>query len=122
YRDALTGYSITAPAGWLMRPSPESKPEESTIVLLDPQVKAFAAIWARKVTGEKAAIPQQLRDTLEERAKSRTAIFKDYKVRPESVQSRQIGTQQALMAIADYMDSDQKMVEYLIFARSENTN
>ena len=90
--------------------------------MLDPQVKASVSIWAKEEKTEKSAIDQHLRTGLDEKVKKRSGEMKEYHVRPESVQARSIAGKQGLTGVADYLEGERKITEYLIWIRSENTN
>ena len=70
----------------------------------------------------KSEIVKQLRAGLDERVERRSKMLKDYRIRPESIQTRQIGGNQVLSAVAEFLQGQQKMVEYLTWVRSENVN
>lgn len=125
YRDAKTGLAVTAAPGWILKPNPMmSAADETSVHMYDPEVKAFAAIWGKMGKSEKSTREQRLRAEVDSKAKSRAGVFKDYRVRPESVQLRQIAGQQALSCIADYSDSvqrDHAMIEYLVWVETDNS-
>ena len=62
------------------------------------------AVWMRPASVPEADIPGMLRDGLARKAQDRTG-FAGWKVRPESIQVRVVGGQQALSAIADYNET-----------------
>ena len=121
YRDAKTGLAVTAAPGWVLKPNSIPQAEETSVQMMDPEVKAYAAIWGQNWKCDKATIAQQLRASVDEKAKTRADIFKDYRVRPESVQLREIAGQQALSCIADYVEGDRKMIEYTTWVQTENS-
>jgi hypothetical protein len=119
YRDGGTGLSLTAPAGWLFLENGNAPSNETSVSMLDPTGRAFAAIWARTEKAEKSAIATMLREGVDAKVRDRSAFLKNYQVRPESVQPRAIGGQQALSCIADYEEQGRKMSEYLIWITAE---
>lgn len=124
YRDAKTGLTLTAAPGWMMMPNPMVRAaDETSVQMFDPEMKAMAAIWGKKKSRDPADIARQLREEVDAKEKSRQAALKDYRVRPESIQPRQIGGQQALSCIADYSDLvlKRKMVEYLVWVYTPNS-
>jgi hypothetical protein len=121
YRDQYTGLSLTATPGWIVQAPPESQSGEYTIRMLDPEAKAFAAVWEMVVKCDKAKIVSTLQSQPEDKAKERRKMFKDYTVRPGSIELRQIGGQHALSAIADYTEGTAKKTEYLVWVFTENS-
>lgn len=124
YRDAKTGLTFTAAPRWIMMPNPLMQAvDETSVQMFDPEMKAAVALWGKKSSRDPADIARQLREAVDAKQKSRQAALKDYRVRPESIQPRQIGGQQALSCIADYSDPMLKspMVEYLVWVYSAET-
>jgi hypothetical protein len=120
YRDNLTGLSVTAAPGWIFAPNEEAGPGETSFRMLDPEGKAFAGGWAKPLKTDPPQIAQQLRESLEEKTKSRSSELKAYQLRPSSVQTKAIGGQQAMSCVADYLDGDKKMVEYVALVATPN--
>lgn len=120
FRDPKTGLSLTAPAGWIFVNNPEAPGSETHVSMLDPNGRGFAALWANTEKIEAAQIASKLRDRVEEKMTARAKSMKEYKLRPATVQTRTVGGQQALSCAADYVENNLKMVEYLVWLRSEN--
>jgi hypothetical protein len=121
YRDTKTGLSLTAPAGWLLQPNEETPAGETLVTMLDPDGRSSAGLWAKSLQTDAAQVAQQLRDSLNEKIKARTSEFKGYQVRSASIQTRAIGGRQAMSAVADYLEGEKKMAEYLIFVTAPKT-
>jgi len=90
--------------------------------MLDPESKASLLVSAKEQKTMKSEIAEQLRAGLDERVERRSKMLKDYRIRPESIQMRWIGGNQVLSAVAEFLQGQQKMVEYLTWMRSENVN
>lgn len=121
YQDAKIGLSFTASPGWIVRPEQPSEKDETNLFLLDPEPKGSAVLWAQVKKTEKSEIARQLRAAVDEQVEKRSKYLKDYKIRPETMQVRQVGGNQALSCVAEFVDDKKEMVEYLTFVRSENT-
>jgi hypothetical protein len=121
YQDAKIGLSFTAAPGWIVRPEQPSEKDETNLFLLDPEPKGSAVLWAQVKKTEKSEIARQLRAAVDEQVEHRSKYLKDYKIRPETMQTRQVGGNQALSCVAEFVDDKKEMVEYLTFVRSENT-
>ena len=67
------------------------------------------------------AHPELLIAALDKKAASRTNLA-GYQVRPDSIQPRVIGGQQALSAVADYTQNGRPMTEYLTWIFSPKTH
>lgn len=128
YRHNVTGVELTAPTGWSLEGDNESSGGGQMVRFSSSDIQADAlAVWMKPATAREADIAGMLRDGLARKAQDRAGYI-DWKVRPESVQTRVVGGQQALSAIADYseiggqasgtMTPGLKMVEYLIWVRS----
>jgi hypothetical protein len=116
YEHSKIGYTLTLPPGWLTAdmPAPEN------LLLADPEMAGLVYIWATRSAVEKNAIERRLREDVEEKIKTRLQEFKDYKVRPETSQPRQIGQYKGFSCLADFADRGQPMAEYLTWIRSES--
>jgi hypothetical protein len=120
YHDAKVGLSLTADPGWVVRDNDAPQPDQTSIQMLDPQVQATVNIFAKSKKTEKDQIAQQLQKNLEDLVKERKGQLKDYRLRPESVQMRQIGSQQVLSSVADFTDTE-PMVQYATQVMTENS-
>ncbi len=144
YRHNRTGVELTAPAEWSLEGDNESSGGGEMVRFSSSNIQTDTlAVWMRPASVPEADIPGMLRDGLARKAQDRTG-FAGWKVRPESIQVRVVGGQQALSAIADYNEtavsagsltlngniltigknasiSSEKMVEYLILVRSPKT-
>ncbi len=121
YQDARFGLSFTASPGWIVQPEQSSEKDETTLFLLDPEPKGSVVLRAQAKKTEKTDIVRQLRAAVDEHVEKRSKFLTDYKIRPETMQMRQIGGNQALSCVAEFVDDKKQMVEYLTFVRSENT-
>jgi hypothetical protein len=122
YTDAKFGVSFSAPPNWSVQPSEVPGKEEQNLVLLDPEVQGYAAVWEGKYPIPGAEIESRLRKDAEDKVPGRQKAFVDYRVRPETWQTRKVGGRPAISYIADYKDKDKAMVEYLAWVRSEQVS
>jgi hypothetical protein len=124
HEDSTFGLRLTAPAGWLFQPQSQLLPAakgETSIWLLDPEVGGTATLWAAHKKTDPAAIEKNLRKGAEDKAAQRARIYANYKVRPDSLQPRQVGGLSGLTYIADFNEPvlNKKMVEYLVWVQTE---
>ena len=122
YQDARVGISFTAPPGWVVRPEEATAKDETSLSMLDPESKISLAVWAKEIKTAPSDIARELRATLDQRVERSSHNLKDYHVRPETIQIRQIAGNQALTCVTEFLRGEEKMVEYLTWIRSENTN
>jgi len=122
YQDARVGISFTAPPGWVVRPEEATAKDETPLSMLDPESKISLAVWAKEIKTAPSDMARELRATLDQRVERSSHNLKDYHVRPETIQIRQIAGNQALTCVTEFLRGEEKMVEYLTWIRSENTN
>jgi hypothetical protein len=122
YQDAKVGMAFTASPGWIMKPHEVPEKDEASVFMLDPESKASAWVWARQIKTEKPQVAQQLRANVDWLIEHRGSALKGYRLRPESIQLRRIGENQALSCIFDYLEGEHKMIEYPTCVRNENVN
>lgn len=122
YQDAKVGLSFIAPPGWITQTQELPAKDETSLIMLDPESKISVVVRAKETKTASGAIVPELRATAEQRVERRSDVLTDYHIRPETIEMRQIGGQQALTCVAEYLHGEQKMAEYLNWIRSENTN
>jgi hypothetical protein len=106
YQHPATGISFALPADWSV------VKEGETVVLQDSVTHFEAAVWMRAEKHPTTQIQKLLLAALDAKAASRTS-FTGYQIRADSIQTRVIGGQQALSAVADYTRNGRPMNEYL---------
>lgn len=122
YQDAKVGLSLSASPGWAIRPEETVAKDETSISLLDPESKLSMDIWAKQTITAPAEIAHELRTSLDKRSEHRADSLKGWRVRPETIQTRQIGGNQSLSCVAEFMRGNDKMIEYMTWVRTEHTN
>lgn len=120
YQNTKIGLSLTASPGWIVWPD-EPEKDETHLSLLDPECKGAVYLRVVEKKAAKSEITQLLRASVDEQAEKHTKFLKDYKIRPATIQSRQIGGIQALSSVAEFIDDKKEMVEYTTWVRSETT-
>jgi hypothetical protein len=121
YHHPATGVEFTLPSGWSIVKSGPSTSGGDTVTLTDSVSKREAAVWIRAEKHPTDQIQKLLVAALDKKAASRTDLT-GYKVRPDSIQPRVIGGQQALTAVADYTRNGRPMVECLTWIFSPKTH
>lgn len=135
-----TGLEFTLPSDWAYVGQNPSSGAGQMVVLKDTTEKAqFAAVWMRKEAIPDAEKPKRLEWELSAKPQQRYwQDFKDYKIRPESVQWKTIGGNPAVVAVADYSGiwgqavedyrgawgqkgATRRMTEYLVWICGRNT-
>ena len=150
YQNKLTGVSFTAPPGWKIEGDSESSDNGEIVMFSNSSLHTdLVAAWMKPRNNDASQIPGLLRGDL-----ARKHLDRDdsWTVRPQSVQVRTVAGQQALSAVADYIEYDvpiqadsiqinghtmvavnpratttanpqpTKMVEYLIWIRTPKTH
>ena len=117
----LPGVEFNVPPGWSVVQGGASSDDGETVTLQDSTSKLKAAVWMRAEKHPSVQIQKLLLAALDKKAESRTD-FTGYKVRPDSIQPRVIGGQQALSAVADYSQNGRPMTEYLTWIFSPKTH
>ena len=126
YRHYWTGVEFTLPPDWSFR-SQKPQPDGGDVVdLADSGSKPVVAfVWMKYEKNPLAHIADRLQERMQWKiANQRRASdgFVAYRLRPDSVQRRTVGGQQALSAVADYVNANgEKMNEYFAIAQSETT-
>jgi hypothetical protein len=126
YRHYRTGVELTLPPDWSFT-SQKPQPDGGDVVgLADSGSKPVVAfVWMKYEKTPVAGIADRLLERMQhklayERRPSDGYIA--YRLRPEGVQHRTVGGQQALSALADYMNANgEEMTEYVMIAQSEKT-
>jgi hypothetical protein len=90
----------------------------------DPWGLVFIDVWMRKIHTPAAEIAEALRQAMDDEIQkdSNSRYWTDFKVRPESIQIRLIGGQQALSCLADVSQNEpnQPKTDYFVWIRTEN--
>jgi hypothetical protein len=122
YHHNLTGVEFTLPAGWsVLSQGHAAGPEEGQMIdFKDPDLNAFLAVWLKPQEINVDRIPYMLDHAKSSKVNQRTG-FQGYTFRPESLH-RTVGGQQALSAVADYIENGREMVEYLTWVFSARTH
>jgi hypothetical protein len=116
------GVSFSLPAGWIVDKPQADYPRVS---LSDPEGQATVArVFSMTETIDRSQIDGFLREKPAEKLTQRVSDgnWKNYKIRPESVQRFQLNGHEALRGTADYTTkNDQPRVEWFIYIRTANT-
>lgn len=131
YHHNLTGVEFTVPPDWSIIGDDSAEDGLQMVGLTD--FKSWppnAAVWLKPHDVAAADIPKLLHQQMDLKVRKRIA-FDKYTIRPESIQTRVIAGQQALTAVADWVDhvpqsaavpdGEKKMVEYLTWVFSQKT-
>ncbi|MGA3040073.1 MAG: hypothetical protein ABSF54_04695 [Bryobacteraceae bacterium] len=119
YKDK-TGVQFTLPPDWAVVSHARASDGAHTVMLRDTITNVIATVWLKSRTVDPASTPALMSRRLDTRLAQRNN-FEGYKFRPESVQNTTIGGRPALSAVADYVRTGQKMVEYLTWIDGETS-
>jgi hypothetical protein len=119
YQDK-TGVQFTLPPDWVIVSHGSASEGAHTVLLRDSITNVIATVWLKARTVDPAAIPALMSRCLDSKAAQRHN-FEGYKYRTESVQNTTIGGRPALSAVADYVRTGEKMVEYLTWIDGEKS-
>jgi hypothetical protein len=104
YRNTRTGLEFPVPASWKTTYDGPSSDSGDMVGLTDGSSVDFG-VWMRPEASTPAEIPEKLRAAPPAKAK-----MTGFVIRPESIQPRTIAGQQALSAVADYVEDGKKFV------------
>jgi hypothetical protein len=119
YQDA-TGVQFTLPPDWVAVSHAPASDGAHTVLLRDTITNVIATVWLKPRTVDPANIPALMSRRLDSKMAQRNN-FEGYTYRTESVQNTTIGGKPALSAVADYVRTGQKMVEYLTWIDGEKS-
>jgi hypothetical protein len=109
------GLSLALPPEWIADKTTDAK-SDFTVPLYDPQGRCTGCwFWVGK-------FDHDVRAELDKKIAERQKKLKDYVVRPESWQARQIKGRDAASLIADFTSEGRKMVEYMIAIKGAGTD
>ena len=114
YRDAETGVSIKAPAGWYFhkQKQPGEESGKALIYMIDPLVASESLVLVTDTTSAKPEHKASARAWAEHKLEGAKKGYKDFVIRPDSWKTRTLAGQPAVSVMADYVSGDKKMVEY----------
>ncbi|MES1261383.1 MAG: hypothetical protein ABUS49_06565 [Acidobacteriota bacterium] len=121
YHDELTGLEFAVPASWTVRYDGASSDGGNMVGLAAPGSGVDYGIWMKPNEWSAAEISNRLRHAVEEKAKA-NSFHPGFTFRPESIQPRTAGGQQALSAVADYVENGRKMVNYYVWVYTPKTH
>jgi hypothetical protein len=121
YRDEPTGLEFTVPASWTIVYDGASSDGGNMAGLVAPGSAVDYGIWMKPSRWTVAEIPELLSKAVDEKAEANN-FRPGFKFRPESIQHRTVSGQQALSAIADYVENGRKMVNYYVWVYTPKTH
>jgi hypothetical protein len=107
YRNKRTGLEFPIPASWKTSYDGASSDDGDMVGVTDGSSMEFG-VWMRPEVSTPAEIQDKLKGSPAAKVKM-NADIPGFAFRPESIQNRIIGGQQALSAIADFVDNGKKM-------------
>jgi hypothetical protein len=107
YRNKRTGLEFPIPASWKTAYDGASSDDGDMVGVSDGSSIAIG-VWMRPEVSTPAEIPEKLRASPPAKVKMNAEI-PGFAFRPESIQNRIIGGQQAVSAVADFVDNGKKM-------------
>jgi hypothetical protein len=121
YRDERTGLEFTLPASWTKKYYGPSSDDGKMFTLVAPGSVVDYGVWMKPSQWSAAEIPDRLSQAVELKLRDCSDI-PGFKFRPESIQPRTVAGQQALSAIADYVENGRKMVNYYVWVYTPKTH
>jgi hypothetical protein len=115
-----TGVQFTLPPDWVIVSQGRGSASTETVILRNVISNVIARVWMKARSVNPADIPALMDTRLDSKAAQRNN-FEGYTYRPDSVQKTTIGGQPALSAVADYVRTGQRMVEYLTWVDGEKS-
>ena len=120
YHNNLTSIQFTLPPEWVIVRQAWASGGAQAVMLRDTVLNEIATVWLKARVADPADIPAEMNSRLDARLAQRNN-FEGYKYRSESVRHTIIGGQPALSAVADYVRTGQKMVEYVTWIDGEKS-
>jgi len=110
------GFSLTAPAGWLMGATTQEK-AKTTVSLLDPELTGTCVLdWNSLDVVEPKSATNSVRALVEKEVADAAKTYKNFQVRADSWQERTVAGQPAMSVMADYMDGEKPQIGYGVTA------
>jgi tetratricopeptide (TPR) repeat protein len=123
FKMASPALSLSAPSGWLFDThEPDEAKAPGKIVILDPDATATSFLFVNNVDNLnlKPEEKKSLRACADAQIVEGTRTLKDLKVRADTWKDRTVAGQPALSVVADFVESREKKVSYLVFTFLEN--
>jgi len=120
YRNTHAGIQFTLPPDWVLVSEDLAASGAQTVTIRDTVSNVIALVWMKARHARPDDIPASMASRLDSKAAQRNN-FPGYTYRTESVQHTTINGRPALSALADYVRTGQKMVEYLTWIDGENS-
>lgn len=110
------GFSITAPAGWLIGALAQEKAKTS-VALLDPDLTGTWVLdWDSLDAVEPRSATNSARALVEKEVADGAKKYKNFQVRADGWQERTVAGKAAVSAIADYLDGEKPQIAYGVTA------
>lgn len=121
YHHNLTGIEFILPTDWVIVSQALASQRGAQVVKLKNSISnEVATVWLKRRNADPADIQALMSGRLDDKTIQRNN-FQGYKYRTESVQHTTIGGRPALTAVADYVSTGQKMVEYVTWVDGEKS-
>jgi hypothetical protein len=122
YRNDELGFSLAAPTEWYLVQSEGGQDAKGvTYGLIDPEAVADSAVVVQRAED----LPEDLRASARAWADHDVAeavkVYKDFKLRPDSWQTRKLSGHEAVSFVADYLAGQRKTVKYTVYVLGEST-
>jgi hypothetical protein len=110
------GFSLTAPAGWLIGSTAQEK-AKTTVSLLDPELTGTCLLdWNSLDVIEPKSATNSVRALVEKEVADAAKTYKNFQVRADGWQERTVAGQPAMSVMADYMDGEKPQIGYGVTA------
>jgi len=119
YRHRWTGLTIGVPDGWGISDTFSSSDDGEMVMFESTDPPAMVNVWMKKEENDRDAVRQKLENAPIQKAGQRIE-FEGWRIRDGATQRVYIGGHQAVVAIADFTESGQKMSEYLTWIYTEH--
>ena len=115
-----TGVEITLPPDWVVVSHAAASQGAHTVLLRDTATNVIATVWLKQRTIN----PENIAALMDRRLDAKVAQrnnFQGYTYRADSVKKSTVNGRPALSAVADYVRTGQKMVEYVTWIDGEKS-
>jgi hypothetical protein len=121
YRHDRTGFEFVVPSGWtVLWTGSSSDGGDQMYLRYFAAPETYVAIWMKPEVNTTAEADAWLQLAVKMQANQRRGVA-NFAFRPERTQRQYIGRHQAEIAVADFIERDQQMVEYFTWVFTERT-
>jgi tetratricopeptide (TPR) repeat protein len=122
YTNDKIDFSLTAPTDWYFVPVEEEiEGGENVVVIFDPQAESVSKFVSSPLESLGEESKKSARAWADEQLAKLSKAYKDFQVRADSWQQREVSGLPAVSCVADYVQGDLKRARYFVFVLGSST-